>query len=132
MIPAAHATSNSGKIVKAEPELGTKITDKLLNLDETHRKSGRKDLIKAGAIEAFSEYFEETEDKEKIIEFVKEQMESKSSKARKTAREFLRKWGRKREVLLGIWDIAVAAFPVLSCPWAFWYFIRYVDLGLFF
>jgi len=66
------------------------ITDKLLNIDETNQK--HKDLVKAGAIEAFDEYFEEAKDKKKILEFVKDQLKCRSPKTKKKATEFLRKW----------------------------------------
>ena len=91
MVASIYAASNSGKIVRAKPSLETKITSRLLNIDDTHHESGRKDLIKFGVIEAFSEYYEEAKDRTKIIEFVKEQLENKSPKTRKTAQEFLKK-----------------------------------------
>ena len=90
VIVAGHLTANSGRIVKAKPELQIQITNKLLNIDDTHQK--HKDLVKAGDIETFNEYFEEVEDKEKILQFVKEQLNSKSPKTRKKAKEFLKKW----------------------------------------
>ena len=93
MIAAIYIASSSGKIIRWKPELETRITDKLLNIDKTHHEEGRKALIKAGAIEAFNEYFAEIKDKDRIIEFVKEQQDSESPKARKLAREFLKKWG---------------------------------------
>lgn len=92
MITAIYIANNSGKIVKAKPQLEARITSKLLDIDETHHEPGRKDLIKAGAIEAFSEYFEEASNKGKIIEFVKKQLNSGSPKTRKMAKEFLKKW----------------------------------------
>ena len=88
---AGHLAGNSGKIAKAKPKLQLKITNKLLNIDNTHRGK-QKELIKAYAIEAFDEYYEEAEDKKKIIEFVKKQLESESPKTRKKAKEFLEKW----------------------------------------
>lgn len=88
---AGHLAGNSGKIAKAKPKLQSKITEKLLNIDNTH-KGKQKELIKAYAIEAFNEYYKEALDKEKIIEFVKKQLESKSPKNRKKAEEFLSKW----------------------------------------
>ena len=91
MIVAGHLAANSGKIAKAKPELQVKITNKLLNIDKTNQK--HKDLVKAGAIEAFDKYFEEAKNKNKILEFVKDQLNSKSPKTRKTAKEFLKKWG---------------------------------------
>jgi hypothetical protein len=46
-------------------------------------------LVKSDIIEAFDEYFEEAEDKEKIIEFVKRQLGCDSPKTRKAAARFL-------------------------------------------
>jgi hypothetical protein len=92
---AAHVAVNSGKIAKAKPELRARITDRLLNIDKTHRGK-QKDLIKGYAIEAFSQYFEEIQDKDKILEFVKGQLDSKSPKTRKAAEEFLSRWAQFR------------------------------------
>ena len=93
VIVAGHLAANSGKIAKAKPKLQTKITNKLLNIDKTDQK--HKDLVKAGAIEAFDEYFEEAKNKKKILEFVKKQLNCKSPKTRKKAKEFLKKWEDK-------------------------------------
>jgi hypothetical protein len=90
VIIAASITANSGKIAKAKPKLQSKITNKLLSIDKTGQK--HKDLIKAGAIESFDEYFEEVKDKKKILKFVKEQLDCESPKTRKKAKEFLKKW----------------------------------------
>jgi len=65
-IAAAYVAVNSGKIAKVKPPLQTRITNELLNIDRVH-PGKQKDLVKGHAIEAFSEYFEEAEDKEKII-----------------------------------------------------------------
>ncbi|MFB0544745.1 MAG: hypothetical protein ACETVN_03440 [Asgard group archaeon] len=92
VIPPSHTAKNSGKIAKAKPNLQTKITNKLLSIDETHHKPERKDLIKGYAIEAFNEYFEEAENKKEILEFVKKQLKSKSPTTIKKAKEFLKKW----------------------------------------
>lgn len=89
---AGQAALNSGKIAKAKPNLQTKITDKLLNIDKTHQGK-QTELIKAYAIEAFQEYFEVSSDKERILFFVKAQLESKSLKTRKMAKEFLTNHG---------------------------------------
>ncbi|WP_455286005.1 hypothetical protein [[Eubacterium] cellulosolvens] len=95
VIPAAHLASNSGKIAKAKPKLRPKITGKLLSIDKTHHSSSRKELIKSYIIDAFDNYFEEAEDKKRIIEFVTKQLKSKSPKTRKKAREFLARWLRQ-------------------------------------
>ena len=92
IIPAGHVAGNSGKIARARPELQTKITDKLLSIDETHHEPERRELIKGYAIESFSEYFEEAKNKKEIMEFVKKQSNSKSPRTRKKAKEFLKMW----------------------------------------
>ena len=88
---AGQTALNSGKIVKAKPKLQTKITNRLLNIEKTHQ--GKQiDLIKAYVIEAFNEYFAESSDKKTIINFVEAQLESKSPKTKKVAKDFLKKW----------------------------------------
>jgi len=93
VIPAGHVAGNSGKIARARPELQAKITDRLLSIDETHHEPERRELIKGYAIESFSEYFEEAKNKREIMKFVKKQLNSKSPRTRKKAKEFLEKWG---------------------------------------
>jgi hypothetical protein len=86
---AGQAALNSGKIAKAKPKLQPKITNRLLNIEKTHQ--GKQiELIKAYVIEAFNEYFEESLDKNQILDFVRAQLESKSPKTRKVAKEFLK------------------------------------------
>jgi hypothetical protein len=87
---AGQAALNSGKIAKSKPNLQTKITNRLLNIEKTH-KGKQIELIKAYTIEAFNEYFEESSDKNKILDFVEAQLESESPKTRKLAKEFLKK-----------------------------------------
>jgi hypothetical protein len=88
---AAHLAGNSGKIAKAKPHLQTKITNKLINIDTTHRGK-QKELIKGYAIEAFNEYFTDAKDKKKILEFVTKQLQSKSPRTKKLAKQFLTQW----------------------------------------
>jgi hypothetical protein len=87
---AGQAALNSGKIAKTKPNLQTKITNRLLNIEKTH-KGKQIELIKAYTIEAFNEYFEESSDKNKILDFVEAQLKSESPKTRKLAMEFLKK-----------------------------------------
>lgn len=93
VITANYVAGVSGKSAKEKPELQTKITNKLLNIDETHHDPKRRDLIKSYVIESFSEYFEEARDKAEIIEFVEKQLNCTSPKTTKVAKEFLKKWG---------------------------------------
>jgi hypothetical protein len=91
---AGHVAGVSGKIAKAKPKLQTRVTKRLLDIDATHFEPGRKDLIKSYAIESFDAYFEEAENKEEIVEFVRRQLDCTSPKTRKSAKSFLRKWGK--------------------------------------
>jgi hypothetical protein len=92
VIPASHVAGNSGKIVCAKPKLKTRITNRLLSIDQTHHSPERRDLIKGYAIESFDQYFDEAKDKKKILEFVEKQLKAKSPKTKKIAKRFLKKW----------------------------------------
>ena len=87
---AGQATLNSGKIAKVKPHLESKITNILLSIDKIH-KGKQTELMKAYAIEAFNDYYEEASDKMRILEFVRAQLESESPKTKKMAKEFLKK-----------------------------------------
>ena len=90
-IVAAYLAANSGKIAEAKPHLQGPITDRLLDIEKTYR--GKQiDLIKGHAIEAFSEYYTESQEQDRIIEFVKEQLRSTSPRTRKTAEKFLKRF----------------------------------------
>ncbi|MFX0025725.1 MAG: hypothetical protein ACFE8M_04860 [Candidatus Hermodarchaeota archaeon] len=92
VMTAGHLAANLGIIAKVKPNLRDKLTKVLLSIDETHHEISRKDLIKAYIIESFNEYFNEIENKEEIIKFVKAQLECKSPKTRKAAEKFLKKY----------------------------------------
>jgi hypothetical protein len=90
-IVAAYVAVNSGKIAKAKPHLQARITDILLNIDKIH--TGKQiEMIKSGVIEALDKYFEEAENRDAIVEFVRNQLNSESPKTRRQAKEFLNKW----------------------------------------
>ena len=92
VIPASHVACTSATIAQAKPGLQTKITNKLLAIDKTRHRPERRDLIAGYAIETFSGYFEGAKNKRKILQFVRDQLESRSPTTRKKAREFLRRW----------------------------------------
>jgi hypothetical protein len=91
-ITAVYVAVVSGKITRAKPKLQTKITNRLLNIDKTNHDPERKDLVKGAAIESFKEYYEEAKNKKKIMDFVKKQTKSKSPKAKKIAKEFIKQF----------------------------------------
>jgi len=87
-----YVVKSSGKIINSKPYLEGKITNLLLNIEKIHH--GKQiELVKSAVIESFSEFFEHTENKEAIVDFVKKQVDSESQKTRKTAKEFLSRWG---------------------------------------
>ena len=90
-ILAAYVAANSGKIAVAKPHLRERITGMLIDIDRVYQGK-QPEMTKAYIIEAFGEYFEAAEDKEKIKEFVRKQLDSGSPKARKEAKAFLNKW----------------------------------------
>ena len=82
----------TGRIVKYKPLLEKKITNMLLNIEKIH--PGKQiELMKSAVIESISEFFEKSENKDVIIDFVKKQLNSESPKTRKTAKQFLEKFG---------------------------------------
>jgi len=88
---AGQTALNSGKIAKEIPNFQPKITHILLNIDKIYQGK-HTELLKGYAIDAFNEYFKETEDKKEILNFVKAQLNSNSPKTKKIAKEFLKKW----------------------------------------
>lgn len=91
LIPARYVALNAGRIAKAKPNLQKNIIDRLMDIDKTHQK--QKDLIKADIIESFGTFYEDIQDKERVLTFVKEQLESSSPKTKKATQSFLGKFG---------------------------------------
>jgi hypothetical protein len=90
-IPAAYLARSSATIVRAKPNLETKITKRLMKIDETRHDPQRRDLVKSDIIEAFDDYYEQARDKKEIMKFVRNQLECDSPKTRRRARTFLEK-----------------------------------------
>jgi hypothetical protein len=89
---AGHVAGVSGQIATTKPHLQTRITERLLTIDNTQHEQERKDLIKARAIESMDAYFETAENRDDIITFVRAQLNCTSPKTRKVAKTFLNKW----------------------------------------
>ena len=92
VVPARYLAGSAATIAKSKPYLQTRITKRLLDIDNTYHKEGRKDLIKGDIIQAFEGFFEESQRKEEILAFVEEQLESSSPRTRKIAKAFLKKY----------------------------------------
>jgi len=85
---ASHVALNSSKIILNKPELQDKIIDILLNIENIHQ-GRQKELIKAYVIETLRKVYPEIKDKEKVMNFIKEQRNSSSPKTRDLAACFI-------------------------------------------
>jgi hypothetical protein len=93
MITASNIAGLSGMIAQAKPKLQTKITNRLMNIDKTHHSLECRNIIKGKVILSFDEYFEETRNKKKIIEYVKGELENSRPATKRKAEKFIKKWG---------------------------------------
>lgn len=85
---SAHVALNSSIIIRNKPELESRIVDILMSIDDIHQGK-QKELIKAYAIESLMKIYPEVSDPQKIEEFVRTQLDSKSPKTRNMAQCFL-------------------------------------------
>ncbi|UCH88071.1 MAG: hypothetical protein JSV49_07330 [Thermoplasmata archaeon] len=92
MVTAGHVVDNSGKIAIAKPHLTERITDELLKLDKIPRNTECKNILKGKAILAFDAYFEQIENKDAVISFVKKQLRNKRNATKTKAKQFLKKY----------------------------------------
>jgi hypothetical protein len=94
MITASNIAGLSGVIAQAKPKLQTKITNRLMNIDKTDHSLECRNIIKGKVILSFDEYFEETKNKKKIMEFVKGELKNSRPATKKKAEKFVKKWAR--------------------------------------
>jgi len=87
-MPASHVILNSGKIAENKPGLRSEIINKLLSTDKIF-KGKQKDLIKVYAIETLRKIHAEDEDKIRIENFIKSQLNSSSSRTRSAAQCYI-------------------------------------------
>lgn len=90
-VVSPHIAEKSGLIVKARPELEERVTPILLNITNTS-KCRHLDLQKVYVLSALDIYFDTITDKSKVTNFIKEQLNSRSSKTRKKAQELVKKY----------------------------------------
>jgi len=88
VMAASHVALNSSKIALNKPELQSKIIDRLLDIDNIHQ-GRQKELVKSYVIEALRKMYPEIKDKERVMKFIEEQLESSSPKTRDLAACFL-------------------------------------------
>lgn len=96
MVTAANVVGNSSKVALAKPYLIPKITDQLLKVEDVsitpHLTEECKRVIAQKAIKSIDSFFEEIEDKDKVISFVKRHLNSPRETLRTAAENFLKKW----------------------------------------
>lgn len=88
---AYYTVAAAGSIAKARPELQSSITKRLLSYSSPGKNPVSNELVKAGIIESFDMFFEESQDKEKMLDYAGKQLDSASPKTRKAAKAFLKK-----------------------------------------
>ena len=95
MITVSHVVDNSGKIAKARPHLTQKITNELLKIEKIptrpHLTQECKNILLGKAILAFGMYFDQIENKDNVISFVKRQLNNTRNATKVKAEKFLRK-----------------------------------------
>ena len=93
MITTANLIGVSGAVARVKPGLQTRITNKLLSIDETRHSPECKNIIKGDAILSFDKYFGESKDKKRILDFVSKELKNRRPGTRKKAEKFMEKWG---------------------------------------
>lgn len=96
MVTAAHVIDNSGKIARVKPHLTDKITDELLKVENIPRTQECKNILMGKTILAFGSYFEQIEDKDEVILFVKKRLKNSRNATKVKAEKFMKKYGKIR------------------------------------
>lgn len=97
MVTVANVVGHSGKIALAKPNLIPKITNELLKVENIsttpHLTEECKRVIAEKAIKSFNLFFDQIQQKEKVISFVKKYLNSPRKTLRTEAGNFLKNWG---------------------------------------
>lgn len=92
LITAGHVVDNSGKIALAKPEFQDEITKELLKVEKIPLPTEEcRNILIGKTIKAFDVYCDEFKDKDKIISFVKCQLDNPRNATRSVAERFLKK-----------------------------------------
>jgi hypothetical protein len=91
VIPIRYLMLNCWRIGKARPEYIPRIRDLVFSIDVINQE--HKGLLKGDGIIAFAQLWNLMENKEEIIAFVKDQLDSESPKTIKEAKKFLKEKG---------------------------------------
>ena len=91
VIPVRYILLNCWRIGTERPRYVPRIKKLILSIDGLNQE--HKGLLKGDGIIAFSRLWDHIEDRQEIVEFVKNQLESESPKTVKEAKKFLREKG---------------------------------------
>ena len=95
MVTVANVVGHSGKIALAKPYLINKITNELLKVKKIstgpHLTEECKRVIAEAAIKSLSMFFDQIEQKDKVISFVESYVNSSRRKLREEAENFLKR-----------------------------------------
>lgn len=92
MVTVAHVVDNSGKIALAKPYLRDMITDNLLKLENIPRNEECKNILLGKAILSLGMFYDQADNKDEIISFVKRQLKNPRNSTKKKAEKFLKRF----------------------------------------
>ena len=96
MVTVANVVGHSGKIALAKPHLIERITNELLKVENIsvtpHLTEECKRVIAEHTIKSFNLFFDKIKQKETVISFVTNHLDSPRKTLRKAAENFLEKW----------------------------------------
>lgn len=97
LITAGHVVDNSAKIALSKPELTDKITEELLKVESITLPTAEcRNILIGHAIEALGAYYK-IKDKNKVVSFVRRQMNNPRNATKAKAKRFLREVGRGKQ-----------------------------------
>jgi hypothetical protein len=96
MVTVANVVSNSGKIALAKPYLINRITNELLKVENLlitpHLTEECKRVIAEKTIESFDMFFDQIENKDRVLSFARKYVGSSRRTLKIKAENFLKKW----------------------------------------
>jgi hypothetical protein len=102
IVTVANAIKNLGKIALAKPYLIQEITDEILKVEKieltAHITEECRRIIAEQAIRAFDLFFENINEKKKVLSFVERQLHSSRKSLRSKAADFVRKHCEQRDL----------------------------------
>ena len=96
MVTVANVVGHSGKIALAKPHLTNKILNHLLSVDKLRTglrlTEECKKVIAEKSIQSIDQFYQQIENKQEVINFVKKYVDSSRKSLKKKAEDFVNKW----------------------------------------